>query len=59
MDKERKGSLEKLARISKGVDVASAAFGLIIGGETGLAIILVSGATYYLADRLEKRKRSS
>lgn len=55
MNKER-NRIEKLANISKKIDIGTAAMGLVIGGEAGLVIILVSSATYWFADRIEKKK---
>jgi len=57
MANPERSTVERVARISKVTDIIQAVFGLIIGGEVGLAIILVSGATYVIADRVEKRSR--
>lgn len=58
MSKER-SSTEKITSVSKKVDIATGIYGLIIGGQAGFAIVLLSGATYWAADRIEKKSKAS
>jgi hypothetical protein len=57
MPKKERSTVEKLANLSKKIDIGTAIAGLIIGGNVGLALILWSGATYVAADIIEKSSK--